>query len=283
MFLVQSTQIAKTPPVTHRTDRPDHELTVVIPAFNEERRLPATLQELKAFLDRTNIDYRVVVADDGSSDGTPRLAAECGQRFSTISLPRNEGKGAAVRAGMLAATGQWVAFMDADLPFSLDCLLRARHVLANGQADVVFGWRNMVAGERPVYCSLLRRTASAMFQRLMRWLISRDVTDTQAGFKAFRREAARRIFSRATLNGFAFDAEVVFLVTRWKIAYRKLPVVLVNNESSTVSILRHAAPMLLDVLRVIVRGWQGKYDVPGEASSADLPAPFENTWARIAA
>ena len=108
-----SPQILKLP-----TRAPDHDLTLVIPAYNEENRLPRTLRQLGEYLDQWGINYRVVVADDGSRDGTPQVASGFGPRFSTLSLPQNAGKGAAVRAGMLSGAGRVVAFTDADLPYA---------------------------------------------------------------------------------------------------------------------------------------------------------------------
>src|SRR5487761_1451373 len=95
----------------------DHELTVLVPSYEEERRLPGTLAGLGQFLDGWGVDYRVVVVDDGSRDRTARVSEQFGRRFSTLRLNAHAGKGAAVRQGMLAATGQLVAFTDADLPY----------------------------------------------------------------------------------------------------------------------------------------------------------------------
>ena len=111
----------------------DHEFSLVIPAYNEENRLPWTLAELRRFLDASGIDYRVLVADDGSTDRTATLAPRMGSRFSTISLPQNRGKGAAVRNAMLRATGKVLAFTDADLPFELESLRQAYDLVCGGE------------------------------------------------------------------------------------------------------------------------------------------------------
>ena len=120
----------------------DHDLTVIIPAFNEERRLPWTLTALTAFLSKQNVDYRVVVADDGSRDGTAKLSDGFGRYCSTISLDRphgKSGKGRAVRTAMLRATGRVVAFTDADLPFELSALKEGFRQIRDGECAVVFG------------------------------------------------------------------------------------------------------------------------------------------------
>ncbi|HEY4262376.1 MAG TPA: glycosyltransferase, partial [Schlesneria sp.] len=119
----------------------DHDLTLVIPAYNEESRLPKTLTDAAAYLDQWGINYRVIVVDDGSKDNTAKLAAGYGNRFSTIRQP-NGGKGSAVQNGLLAATGRVVAFTDADLPYDLAALKTAYEIVSNGEADAVFGSRD---------------------------------------------------------------------------------------------------------------------------------------------
>ena len=177
----------------------DHDFSLVIPAYNEEDRLPWTLAEVRRFLDASRIDYRVLVADDGSTDGTPRLAAAMGPRFSTVSLPCNGGKGAAVRTAMLRATGRVMAFTDADLPFELESLRKAYHLVRARQCQVVFGARDLAQsthrGTRVrVRRKLSRTLATWLFRELVKRLISSEVTDTQCGLKAFSRRGGRRSF-----------------------------------------------------------------------------------------
>jgi dolichyl-phosphate beta-glucosyltransferase len=236
------------------------ELTVVIPAHNEAARLPATLEALGQFLDDWGIDYQVLVVDDGSRDVTARLTDGRGPRFSTHSLSRNRGKGAAVRTGMLQARGRIVAFMDADLPYALDCLRQGYSVMQSGGAEVVLGARNVAGSENQVRRHWLRKLASVMFRGITHWLISNQVSDTQAGFKMFRRGASEQIFSRTTLDGFAFDAEVIFLMHRLRLPFAQVPVTLINDWASTLSLRRHTLPMLLDVFRIHARARRGWYN-----------------------
>ncbi|HEX4129354.1 MAG TPA: glycosyltransferase [Pirellulales bacterium] len=231
----------------------DHELTVLIPAFNEEDRLEPTLAALGAFLDGTPIDYRVMVVDDGSRDRTASLTDRLGHRFSTHRLHVNCGKGAAIRAGMLHATGEVVAFTDADLPYDLRGLIDGYQRIRRGRCAVAFGARDMAGAGVQAPRRLARRAATVVFSRLVSLLISRQVPDTQCGLKLFTRRAAVEIFSRTTINGFAFDAEVVYLTRRLGLPFERIPATLVNEYSSTLSLSRHALPMLLDVLRVRMR------------------------------
>jgi len=232
---------------------PDHELTLIIPAFNEEQRLPATLAQLASFLDGWGIDYRVLVVDDGSSDGTAVLTDHWGPRFSILRLAHNGGKGRAVRIAMLSATGRVLAFTDADLPFELAALRRGYQRIRGGQCQVVFGARDMEGSQQRVRCRVSRRVATRVFRVLVQRLIPSTVTDTQCGLKLFSRSAARAIFSRATIDGFAFDTEVVMLTHRLGLPFERIPVTLINDYASTLSLRRNALPMLLDVCRLWLR------------------------------
>lgn len=226
----------------------DHQLTLLVPSFDEERRLPGTLAGIGEFLDVWGVDYRVVVVDDGSGDGTAAVSRRFGPRFSTLRLGRRCGKGAAVRQGMLAATGRVVAFTDADLPYDLAALRTAYQSIEAGDCEAVFGARDMAGAAYDARRRLSRIAASAAFRQVVKLAISREVTDTQCGLKAFSRRAAREIFSRTTLDGFAFDAEVVLLCHRLGMPFRRVPVRLVNEYSSTLSLSRHSGRMLRDVL-----------------------------------
>ena len=252
----------------------DHALTLLIPAYNEEKRLPLTLTAAKLFLDDWGIDYRVVVIDNGSKDKTGELTSDMGPRFSTITQPVS-GKGAAVRKGMLLATGSVIAFTDADLPYELQALRQGFERVRSGQSDVVFGSRSVEGAAVAVKRRLLRTMASYVFQSIVKRLISKTVVDTQCGLKIFSRAAANAVFSRATIDGFAFDAEVVFLTRRLHLTQSCVPVTLINEDGSTLSLSRHALPMLRDVMKVRWQEWNGTYQwdsaVPSVPETVESP------------
>ena len=231
----------------------DHDLTVIIPAYNEEQRLPWTLRALTDFLSHQNVDYRVLVADDGSRDATAKLSAGYGHCCSTISLDRpggKSGKGRAVRTAMLRATGRVVAFTDADLPFALSALDDGFRRILDGECEVVFGARDLDGSAGMVSRRLGRRLATRAFREVVKRLISREVTDTQCGLKLFSRRAAMEIFARTTIDGFAFDTEVVLLTERLGLPFRRIPVTLVNDYGSALSLWRDTLPMLVDVAKL---------------------------------
>jgi dolichyl-phosphate beta-glucosyltransferase len=241
-----------------RVARCDHDLTVIIPAYNEEKRLPWTLSQLTAFLNDWGIDYRVLVADDGSTDCTATLTETLGPRCSTLRVVPQGGKGRAVRTAMLRATGRVLAFTDADLPFELTALRRGYEAIRYGQCQVVFGARDMDGAANLAPRRLARRMATFVFRQIVSRMVSREVTDTQCGLKLFDRSAALEIFARTTIDGFAFDAEVVMLTHRLGLPFRRVPVTLINEFASTLSLRRNALPMLMDVTRLWLRDRTGR-------------------------
>jgi dolichyl-phosphate beta-glucosyltransferase len=230
----------------------DHDLTIIIPAYNEEHRLPWTLAQLTDYLNDWGIDYRVLVADDGSTDKTASLTDGLGPRFSTLSLETQGGKGRAVRTAMLNATGRVLAFTDADLPFDLAAMRCGYEILSRGDSQVVFGARDLAESLHLAPRHWTREMATYIFRAIVNTLISRQVTDTQCGLKLFTRQAALDLFSRVSIDGFAFDAEVVFLTHKLNLPFQRIPVTLINDYASTLSLRRNALPMLIEVLRI----WQ---------------------------
>src|SRR3972149_6853339 len=228
----------------------DHEFTVIIPAYNEEQRLPWTLSELASFLDGWGIDYRVLVTDDGSTDSTASFTDRFGPRFSTMRLETQGGKGRAVKTAMLQATGRVLAFTDADLPFDLTALRQGYEILNRSDCQVVFGARDLAASKHLAPRHWMRQMATYVFRAIVKTLVSRQVTDTQCGLKLFTRQAASEIFSRLTIDGFSFDAEVVLLTHRLDLSFKRIPVTLINDYASTLSLRRNALPMLADVFRI---------------------------------
>ena len=266
------------PPIVRPFAPTDHELTVLIPAYNEQGRLGPTLSQLESFLDNTAIDYRILVIDDGSLDDTAKSTDDKGCRLSTLRLPAHRGKGAAVRTGMLAATGAVVAFTDADLPYDLQSLVQGYELIRRGRCEIVFGARDLGKGVAQASRRLSRRLSSKLFRYFVSLLISRDVTDTQCGLKLFAREAALNIFSQVTVDGFAFDAEVVYLTNQLNCSYCRIPVSLINEYSSTLSLSRDALPMVKDVLKVRY----SRCNSVAKMDVLDLPAEPQFTLRRAA-
>lgn len=223
-------------------------LSVVIPTYNEAARLGPSLESLRAFLERRFSRFELIVVDDGSGDGTAALARGfAGVRV--LELGFNRGKGAAVREGMLAADGEFVLFTDADLSTPIEQMEPFLERLKAG-ADLVIGSRALPGSELRVRQSRLREGMGKVFNRLMRALCGLPYRDTQCGFKAFTREAARAIFSRARIDGFAFDVEALSIARTLGLKVEEHPVRWINSPLSRVRIVAHSLEMLRDVLRI---------------------------------
>jgi len=237
------------------------DLSIVVPAYNEERRLGPTLAGWTEWMDGFDGAAELVVSDDGSSDGTAALVQAAATRDARIRLnrlPANRGKGAAVRSGMLAAGGDYRFYVDADMNIAPAHTEPALAMLRAGVADVVTGKRSLAAyadTER----SVARLAAGAAVQATRRGLLLPVIRDTQAGFKGFTAQWAERIFRRASVDGFAFDIEVLYLARRLGARVVEMPVDVEFRADSTFDVSRHLRPFLGDIWRVRMNAWRGRY------------------------
>lgn len=227
-------------------------LSVVIPAFNEESRIVSTLEQVLDYLGRQPYSWEVLLADDGSTDATPRLAAEVGERHGAdrlrlLRLPHG-GKGWAVRQGMLQAQGERRFMCDADLSMSIEQIERFLTPMSEGY-DVAVGSRT-IPGARRIGEPARRRITAKGFSLLVRALAPCGIADTQCGFKCFRGEVAERLFSMQMLDGFAFDVELLFLARKLGLRTVEVPIDWHHSPESKVRLVRDATYMARDILRV---------------------------------
>lgn len=250
------------------TDRPH--ISIVIPVFNEERRLPHTLERIIAYCEAQPYDYEVLVVDDGSEDRTVAVAEAIAANHPRVGVIRNEhrGKGYTVRTGMLAAQGQYVLFTDADLSTPIEETGQLLTWFEKGY-DIVIGSREGSGARRydePLYRHLMGR----VFNYVVRLLAVRGIQDTQCGFKAFRQQAAQQVFRRLQLYGegagivkgsmvTAFDVEVVFLAQKLGYRIKEMPVAWHYSNESKVDPLRDSIRNFRDVLRVRWNDLRGRY------------------------
>jgi glycosyltransferase involved in cell wall biosynthesis len=236
-------------------------LSVVIPAFNEEVCLPENLAKACAALERGSEPFEIVVVDDGSKDATAAVVERAGRsdpRIRLVRLPVNRGKGAAVREGALQAQGDFVFFLDADLSTAPEEIERFLPPLRNG-APVVLGSRRMEGARILRRQSALREWMGKVFTRLARWLAAPGVSDFTCGFKGFSASAAREIFSRLTVERWAFDAEIVAIARARGIRVREIPVAWTNDPGTRVRMARDAVVSFLDLLRIARARLSGRY------------------------
>jgi glycosyltransferase involved in cell wall biosynthesis len=238
------------------TDATRPYVSIVIPAYNEARRLAATLAGWREFLGAQAYAWEILVVDDGSTDATAAVAEASGARV--IRLQPNEGKGGAVRTGVLAAEGQFIAYADADMNVAPAHLQEARRRLeVGGGADLVAGRRELAqyaAAEGPI-----RLLAGGLVQLTRRVVVMSAIRDTQCGFKVFRRELGRAIFARARVRSFAFDIEVLFLARKLGARIVEMPVSTTYRAESTFSVRKHLPLFLKDIVQIRLNDLLGRY------------------------
>jgi dolichyl-phosphate beta-glucosyltransferase len=257
----------------HRLPRPpapgDRRLSVVVPAYRERERIEETVQRLRDALapaagaagDAPG-GVEIVVVDDGSGDGTAEAARRAAARpgppgveVVVVERPVNRGKGAAVRAGVLAARGRAVAFTDADLAYAPDQVLDLLDAIEDGW-DVVVGSRHHRGTTTLAKATRLREVGSRLINLCTLALLLGQYRDTQCGLKAFRSDVARLLFGQTRVDGFAFDIELFHLAERYELSLVEAPVQVQNSERSTVKVVRDGARLVRDLVRI--RGFAKK-------------------------
>jgi dolichyl-phosphate beta-glucosyltransferase len=229
------------------------ELSVVVPAYNEEQRLAPGLRQALAYLARRGEPYELLVIDDGSRDGTSRVAEGfAGQGVRVVRHERNRGKGAAVRTGLLASRGRKVLISDADFSTPIEEVEKLEPFLQEG-TPLVIGSRGLPGSQirrrQPFYREMMGR----VFNRLIRMFGVRGIRDTQCGFKLARGEEGRRIAGELRIEGFAWDVELIWLARRRGYGIAEVGVVWINSPDSRVDPVRSSFSMLRDVLTMRLR------------------------------
>jgi dolichyl-phosphate beta-glucosyltransferase len=252
-------------------------LSIVVPAYNEEKRLPATLDRMGEYLSGRDFSWEVTVVDDGSRDGTASLVRELGRDRPWLSLLQyvdedekavNRGKGFAVRQGMLHARGRDVLFSDADLSTPIEELEKLLPPISRGDCDISIASRALPESKLPVHQPFYREWMGRAFNRMVQRAIHTSIVDTQCGFKAFRGDVARHIFGLARIDGFGFDTEIVFLASKLGYRVREVPVTWRHADDSRVNPLLAPLQMMQELLAVRLADLRGEYDEkPPSASS----------------
>ncbi len=227
----------------------------MIPAYNEAKRLPPSIEKILRYVEAQRRRMDLVIVDDGSSDGTAELVRQAvGERMPLTILTNepNRGKGYSVRRGMLAAEGECVLFSDADLSTPIE---DAEALLAaiEGGADIAIGSRGLAESDVQLHQPWWREYAGKLFGLLVRWLGTSGVRDSQCGFKCFRRDAAQAVFPLQTLEGWAFDVEVIIIARKLGLGIAEVPVHWVNDPDTKVHLLSDGPRMVLDIVRARLR------------------------------
>ncbi|RII25063.1 MAG: glycosyl transferase family 2 [Geobacter sp.] len=236
-------------------------LSVIIPAYNEETRLPSYLDQVVEFLHRQPFSFEVIVVDDGSNDRTVAIVSELMQHHSCLrleALTRNCGKGSAVKKGMASAKGEIRLFADADGATPIEEIQRLLDAVKAG-ADIAIGSRAVRSDQCVVKGRLHRKIIGTVFNGLIRVLAVRGIQDTQCGFKMFTASAADSIFPQQRVNGFGFDVEVLFLAQHYGFKIAEVPINWSDIKGTKVRLVQDSFRMLCDVLRVRLNNLVGIY------------------------
>jgi len=236
--------------------------SIVIPAFNEETRLPVYLKHIWEFVKAEDRRFEIIVADDGSTDATAPIVRRMMTSWEGLrleQLPVNRGKGAAVRQGILVAQGRRILFTDADGSTPIRELYRLEEAINQG-ADLAIGSREKHSEETRVEALAARRLIGRSFHFLLSLIGVRGIKDTQCGFKAFRYDVAQTLFQASSIDGFGFDVEILLLARTLKYRIAEVPVNWSHVEGSKVSLIRDAPRMAMDVIRVRAKLLRGAYD-----------------------
>ncbi len=236
-------------------------LSIVIPAHNEESRLPRALGQVFAFLEKQSYSSEIIIVENGSSDRTLELAREFAAPHSNITVIHEGelGKGNAVRRGMLEARGEYRFICDADLSMPIDEALKFLPPLAN-DFDLAIASREAPGAIRynePSY----RHWGGRAINLAIRMLILPGLNDTQCGFKCFRADVTESLFRQQTLTGWSFDIEILYLARRKNLRIKEIPIQWYFDADSKVSAVRDALRMLGDIFRIHINTWRGRYDL----------------------
>lgn len=235
-------------------------LSVIVPAYNEEHRLPETLRQLADYLSGTPWTWDVRVVDDGSSDGTAAAAESFGRTEPRVTLQResHRGKGGAVKSGLIAARGQYRFICDADLSMPIAEIARFLPPVLT-DFDVAIGSREG-EGARRVGEPARRHIVGRVFNETVKALLLEGIEDTQCGFKMFTAEAVNRIFPLVNTNGWAFDIEALFIATKQRLRIRQVPIEWHYRAHSQIRVVRDGVAMLRELLTMRRRAARGEYD-----------------------
>ncbi len=236
-------------------------LSIIIPAYNEESRLPKTLECIHRYLVTRAYRAEVIVVDDGSRDGTVRVVEEALKKYPELQLisnGSNRGKGFSVRHGMLSARGEIALFTDADLSAPIEEADKLFAAICTQEYDAAIGSR-AIRNLIEVHQSIFRRVAGRIFNLLVNFVTGMDFGDTQCGFKAFRREPSRILFEQQLITGFGFDPEILFLARYHGLQVAEVPVRWADVPGTKVHVFADSLRMFGDLARIRWNALVGAY------------------------
>ena len=228
-------------------------LSIIIPAYNEGRRIGGTLDKIYDFLSKKKYDYEVILVDDGSSDDTTGIARSSRLhregKLKIIENGKNRGKGFSVRNGMLNSRGEYILFSDADLSTPIEEIDKLFDSI-NAGYDIVIGSRGLKESDIKIYQPWYRRTMGKVFNYFVKFMLLSEFNDTQCGFKLFKGKVAKSIAANFKINGFAFDVEMLYIAAKKGYKVKEASVVWRNSYHSTVNPIFEPLKMFRDLVKI---------------------------------
>lgn len=227
-------------------------VSLVIPMYNESSIIDGAIKTFSEYMKNSFEDWELIFVNDGSTDGCDAAvtkASETDGRIRLCGYAENQGKGCAVRTGVLAAEGDLILFTDCDNAYGEEAVGRMFSMFESTDADMIIGSRNMTSDGYEDY-TFIRRFASKAYIKVIAIAAGFKLSDSQSGIKAFRREAARKIFSHCEVNRFAFDLEAILIAQKAGLKIAEMPVKVINHRESKVHVLRDSLKMLRDLAKM---------------------------------
>ncbi len=237
-------------------------LSIIIPAYNEEKRLLNSLITVSNYLKKSNLLYEIIVVDDGNTDNTAGIIQgfreKSDKNIYLIKNGKNRGKGFSVKNGFSHAKGRYLLFSDADLSTPIDEVQKLLIYLNNG-FDIAIGSRALKESDIRIHQPWYRESMGKFFNLMVRALVVRGFKDTQCGFKCFTRESALEICKRQRIKGFSFDVEMLYIARKLGYKVIEVPVQWLNYPDSNVHVIKDSTKMFIDLIRIRVNGLIGRY------------------------
>lgn len=235
-------------------------LSVVIPAYNEEKIIQGSLTKVISYLKRKKFDWELIISDDGSRDKTYKIVGKLtSSKVRLVRLVKNRGKGAALREGILKAMGDYIIFMDADLSVPLENIEIFFNTLKKG-TDVAIASRRVKGAKILVHQPWHRESMGRVFTFLTQLVTGTDIADFTCGFKGFRKESAQKIFRASLINRWAYDAEIIFLAKKFGLKITEIPIVWKNREDTRVRLKSVVLETFRDLFKIRLNDLSGKYE-----------------------
>jgi len=234
-------------------------ISLVIPAYNEEKLIVSSIKKVLTYMLKNKYNFEVIVVDDGSKDKTKeKVRSIKDKHVKLLSYKPNKGKGHAVKTGMLAAKGDLLLFLDADLSTPIEEI--EKFIPLTKKYDVVIASRALKESKIKVHQPFYREFIGKVFNKMVQLLAVWGIKDTQCGFKMFTRKAANMIFKRQRIYGWAFDVELLFIAKKYRLKIKEMPVTWINEGDSRVSPIKSSIQMFIQILKINLNNIKGYYN-----------------------